>query len=706
MVTEDIGLTEKDSLPIKETITDFSDPTLYINRELSWIDFNKRVLEQAFDDRKPILDRLRMLAISAGNLDEFYMIRVSGLQEQIAADINARAPDGLSPRTQLAAVNEACKPLHQRISYCFSEILCPLMQKHGFGVHSYEELDDNEKAFLRTHFREHFFPVLTPLAVDRAHPFPYISNQSLNLAVQTTDPKNNRELFARVKVPTMLPRFVQLPNKEETVPIEQVISANLDLLFPGMEVIDSHPFHILRDADLDISEEETEDLRLEIENHLRKRRFRSVIALCVNPSMPQHMRDLLIRELDLARSDLIEVDGLLRPADLNKLLRVDKPELDLPPWSPRTHPLLLAATRNEEDIFSLLRKQDIFVHHPYDSFSTSVEEFILSAVDDENVLAIKQTLYRTTENSRIMQGLIRAAEAGKQVVVVIEIKARFDEERNLEWARRLEAVGAHVVYGLMGLKTHSKAVLVVRKEKDGIRRYVHLGTGNYNATTARLYEDMGMLSSRPELGADLSDLFNLLTGYSRQRYFRKIHVAPYGLRDALEERIIREIEHVQAGRDALIRVKLNSVTDATLIRCLYRASCAGVKIQMIVRGICCLRPGIPNVSENITVRSIVGRFLEHSRVVHFHNDGADEYLIGSADWMSRNLDRRVETYVPIEDPNLVRKIDQMLHLYWTDNSQAWTLQPDGTWTKPEQHSDDEGAISSHKLFMQKTNLNI
>ncbi|MBX7161476.1 MAG: polyphosphate kinase 1 [Acidimicrobiia bacterium] len=676
-------------------------PENFINREMSWLEFNERVLAEAFDARNPLLERVKFLAICANNLDEFYMVRVSGLQQQVDAGINTPSPDGLTPKDQLEAIDSRSRRMHADMARCWVEVLEPALGDAGLAVRDWDELDDAALDHLSAHFREQIFPVLTPLAVDPSHPFPYISNLSLNLAVVIRDPGEDAERFARVKVPRNVGRFVRVrPDSTETVPVEQVCAAHLGMLFPGMDILECHPFRVTRDSDLDLEDEDAEDLLHEIETGLRSRRFRSVVRIEIAPSMPERIRDLLRRELEVDAREMIEVAGILGPADMFDLATAEQPELSLRKWSPRTPPVLDGGDE-DVDFFKLLGERDVLVHHPYESFSASVEEFIHQAVEDPDVLAIKQTLYRTTENSKIMASLIRAAESGKQVVVVVEIKARFDEERNIQWARRLEASGAHVAYGLVGLKTHSKAVLVVRQERDGIRRYVHLGTGNYNASTAGLYEDLGLFSTRPEYGADLTDLFNFLTGYSRQREFRTLLVAPYSLRRGLMERIERERDAALSGAQGRIRIKVNSVVDPELIAALYQASQAGVEIDLIVRGICCLRPGVPGVSDRIRVRSILGRFLEHSRIYHFHNGGDDEYWLGSADMMQRNLDRRVETLFPILDPALREEMSTLLDLNLADNRQAWTLHADGTWTRVAAPADADDEVSLHLSLMDR-----
>jgi polyphosphate kinase len=686
-----------DAAPAPAVAWDLSDSRLLTNRELSWLGFNERVLAEAFDERNPLLERVRFVAITANNLDEFLMVRVSSVRQKLRAGVATRTPDGMNAQEELSAISEIHRLMRAELARA-AERLLACLREEGLGVVGWSELDASTQAQLSARFLHTILPVLTPLAVDPAHPFPFLSNLSLNLAVELRDPESARLRLARVKVPThLLSRFVPLPDGKEAVPLEQLVAAHLDRLFPGMEIVGSHAFRVVREADLELEEEQMEDLVEEIEDALLQRRFRAVVSLVVSHDMPAHLRELLSTELDV--DELIEEPGLLGLAELTDLPalkdRAVRPDLRFANWIPHTPPALCAPA----DLFSVLRGSDQLVHLPYDSFADSVEALIGAAVDDPAVLAIKQTLYRTTENSSILANLVRAAEAGKQVVVVVELRARFDEQRNLEWARRLEDAGAHVVYGVLGLKTHAKTVLVVRQEGDAIRRYCHVGTGNYNATTARLYEDLGLLSCRPELGEDVSALFNFMTGYSRQREFRLLCAAPYGLRDALLRRIGREIAHARAGKLARIVMKMNSLVDPLMIRALYQASQAGVEIDLIVRGICCLKPGVPGVSDHIRVRSLIGRFLEHSRIFHFHNDGRPEYLIGSADLMPRNLDRRVEATVPVLDLELQARLQHILDLCLADRRQAWELRGD-RWTRllPEGESDQPGI---HERLMQE-----
>jgi polyphosphate kinase len=650
-----------------------------LNRELSWLDFNARVLALAEDSERPLLERAKFLAIFATNLDEFVQVRVSGLQEQVTAGIRSKTPDGMDPLQQLRAISTRIDDLVTRQAEVFTKEIAPALEDVGIAFSKWDELDDDDREYLVEVFDASVFPVLTPLAVDPAHPFPYISNLSLNLAVVVRDPETGEQRFARVKVPPLLPRFVVMPDGERFVPLEQVIAAHLDGLFPGMEILTNHPFRVTRDADFELEDEDA-DLLEAIESVLTlRKRSGHVVRLEVDTSMSEEVLELLCRELELSEQHVNIVDAPLDLSGLWALYALDRPELKDQPWQPQTQPVL-TRTDPPPDLFRVLQAGDVLVHHPYDSFATSVEAFVDQASRDRSVLAIKQTLYRTAgPEGAIVASLVRAADAGKQVVALVELKARFDEQSNLERARELEEAGVHVVYGLVGLKTHTKILLVVRQEHDGIRRYCHIGTGNYNPVTANLYEDLGLLTADPDLGADLTELFNYLTGYSRQGRYRKLLVAPVSLRPG----IVRRIEQETAkGADGRIVLKMNSLVDPGIIEALYAASNAGVSIDLIVRGICCLRPGVEGMSENIQVRSIVGRFLEHSRIYRF---GADpdtaEYLIGSADLMPRNLDRRVEAVTPVVSPPLRARLAEILSTNLADDVLAWSLEADGTWEK-------------------------
>ncbi|MDQ1433006.1 MAG: polyphosphate kinase [Actinomycetota bacterium] len=672
-----------------------SDPAeRFLNRELSWLEFNARVLALAEDPQLPLLERAKFLAIFSQNLDEFFEVRVSGLMEQLAAGLRTTTPDGLDLVDQLRAIRSRVAELVARSAAVFANEVTPALEAAGIRFADWDDLSDDDRSHLEGLFAELIFPVLTPLAVDPAHPFPYISNLSLNLAVTVRDPSSGDERFARVKVPPLLPRFVALPDGERFVLLEQVIAAKLGALFPGMEVLAHHPFRVTRDADFEL-EDEAEDLLEAIESVLRRRsKFGRVVRLEVDTKMTNEVLELLCRELELADEDVNVIDGPLDLGGLWSLYELDRPELKDDPWVPQTQ-VMLQGTDPAPDFFRLLRSTDVLVHHPYDSFATSVEQFVEQAAADPHVLAIKQTIYRTAgAESALVGSLVKAAEQGKQVVALVELKARFDEQANIARARVLEEAGVHVVYGLVGLKTHAKVLLVVRQESDGIRRYCHVGTGNYNPRTAHLYEDLGLLSADPDLGADLTDLFNHLTGYSHQGTYRKLLVAPSHLRRELAERI----EHQAGlGTEGRIILKMNSLVDPAIIDMLYDASQRGVQIDLVVRGICCLRPQVPGLSENIRVRSILGRFLEHSRVYRF---GADpetaEYLIGSADLMPRNLDHRVEALVPVTDPRLRARLAQMLELNLGDDTLAWELLADGTWHKIP----TVAGISTHRALQE------
>jgi polyphosphate kinase len=652
-----------------------------INRELSWLDFNARVLQLAEDARIPLLERLKFLAIFSSNMDEFFQVRIAALKDQVAGDVLKRSPDGRTPRQQLAEMNDRVAELVSLQEHLFLDVLAPALADHDIELSSWDHLDDDDRLWLADVFERRIFPVLTPLAVDPGHPFPYISNLSLNLAVVVTDPATGERRFARVKVPSLLPRFVVLPDGRQFVPLEQVIAAFLDQLFPGMEVSEHHPFRVTRNADLTLAEEEADDLLEALEIELRRRRFGRAVRLEIDENMTDEIRDLLIEELDLHPNDVSVHRG---PVDLTGLWAVhavDRPELKDEPWPPLTPPVLEAAAIEQKSIFSVIREHDVLLHHPYESFATSVEEFVRQAADDPLVLTIKMTLYRTSGDSPIVAHLIRAAEHGKQVAVLVEVKARFDEQRNIAWAKALERSGVHVVYGLVGLKTHCKTVLVVRDEEAGIRRYCHLGTGNYNSTTAGLYEDLGILTCDPEIGSDLTQLFNHLTGYSREVRYQRLLVAPRWLRHAAFDLIADE---ANMGANGRIIMKMNSLSDPEMIEALYSASQAGVEIDLVVRGICCLRPGVPGLSETIRVRSIVGRYLEHSRIWWFGNgngEGRSAVFIGSADLMPRNLDSRVEVVLPITAAAHQRRIRDLLDLALADDASSWTLGPDGKWQR-------------------------
>jgi polyphosphate kinase len=655
-------------------------PARFSNRELSWLEFGARLLDLAEDRHVPLLERVKFLAIFSEGLDEFFQVRVAGLKDQVDAGLRTRSADGLRPSEALRAIGERVTELVDRQSRVFVDSIVPALADEGVRVADFSSLDEPDRDHLMEVFRHQIFPVLTPLSVDPGHPFPYISNLSLNLIVRVGDPVSGVERVARVKVPPLLPRFVAMPDGERFVALEQIIAAQLGTLFPDMVIGEHYAFRVTRNADLVLEEDEADDLLAAVEMELRRRRFGRAVRLEVAADMSQDLRDMLVHELDLGFDDLYEIAAPLDLGGLWGVHALDRPDLHEEAWAPMTPPRLANAGNEPADLFAVLRERDVLVHHPYDSFTTSVEAFIAQAAADPDVLAIKQTLYRTSGDSPIAASLIEAAEAGKQVAAVVELKARFDEQANISWARALEEAGVHVVYGLVGLKTHSKAALVVRREEDGIRRYCHLGTGNYNPRTARQYEDLGLLSGDPELGADVGDLFNFLTGYSRYARYRKLVVAPMALRQRIIELIEQE---AKAGPAGCIAIKVNGLTDPEVIDSLYRASIAGVPIDLVVRGVCCLRPGVPGLSETIRVRSIVGRFLEHSRIYRFGGTGIrpPSLLIGSADLMERNLDRRIEVLTPVTDPELQARLLEVLDLNLADDTNAWALGPEGTWER-------------------------
>jgi len=670
----------------------------YLNRELSWLEFNARVLHEARDARNPLLERVRFLTIFASNLDEFFQVRIAGLREQVESGSVHRSRDGRTADEQLSAARERVLELVAEHSAIFVDVRRALAAD-GVELVEYAAIPEHHEA-LRQRFLDEIFPVLTPLAVDPGHPFPYISTLSLSIAVGLVDPDNGEQSFARVKVPQILPRLLEV-GPERFVLIDQVIEANLDALFLGMEIVEHHLFRVTRNADLAIEEDEADDLLLAIEEELRRRRFGEAVRLEVERSMPAHTRTLLQRGLGLAEADCYEISGMLDMTGLGQIADHARPDLQRPPWTPVTPPRLLPPDEDvPADTFAAIRAGDILVHHPYESFAASVERFITQAADDPDVLSIKQTLYRTSGDSPIVQSLIRAAERGKQVVVLVEIKARFDEEANIVWARKLERAGAHVVYGLVGLKTHSKTALVVRREGSGLRRYVHIGTGNYNPKTARLYVDLGLLTARPEIGADVTDLFNVLTGLSRQRTFRRLLVAPHSLRSRFLQLVEREIGHARNGHDARIVLKLNAIVDGPSIDALYEASQAGVKVDLIIRAACSLQPGLPGISENVRVRSIIGQFLEHSRIWSFDNGGDREWYIGSADLMDRNLDRRVEAIVPVEDPEARSRLATIIDIMLADDRRSWQLQPDTSWVRTEIVEGREGTVDTFETLKE------
>ncbi|ORB13833.1 RNA degradosome polyphosphate kinase [Mycobacterium noviomagense] len=675
----------------------------YLNRELSWLDFNARVLALADDASLPLLERAKFLAIFASNLDEFYMVRVAGLKRRDEMGLSVRSADGLTPREQLRRIGEQTQHIATRHARVFMDSVRPALAEEGIHIVTWADLDDSERDQLSAYFHEQVFPVLTPLAVDPAHPFPFVSGLSLNLAVTVKRPEDGGHHFARVKVPNNVDRFVELARRTDAdgkpivrfLPMEELIAAFLPVLFPGLEIVEHHVFRITRNADFEVEEDRDEDLLQALERELARRRFGSPVRLEVSDDMTENMLELLLRELDVHPGDVIEVPGLLDLSSLWQVYEVDRPDLKDPPFVPATPPAF-AERETPKSIFATLREGDVLVHHPYDSFSTSVQRFIEQAAADPNVLAIKQTLYRTSGDSPIVHALIEAAEAGKQVVALVEIKARFDEQANIRWARTLEQAGVHVVYGLVGLKTHCKTALVVRREGSAIRRYCHVGTGNYNSKTARLYEDVGLLTASPDIGADLTDLFNSLTGYSRKESYRNLLVAPYGIRTGIIERVEREVAAHRETGNGRIRLKLNALVDEQVIDALYRASQAGVRVEVVVRGICALRPGAEGYSENIVARSILGRFLEHSRIFHFR--AIDEFWIGSADMMHRNLDRRVEVLAQVKDPRLTAELDELFESALDPATRCWELGSDGQWIASPQ---DGRTVRDHQVSLME-----
>lgn len=669
----------------------------FINRELSWLEFNRRVLQEALDKNNPLLERVKFLSIFSSNLDEFFMIRVSGLRGQLQAGVVSKPPDGMSPGEQLAAIYDTLRPMLDQVATCWTEELLPELSEAGIRILTYDQLKNKQRKLMRRHFEAEIFPALTPLAFDPSHPFPHISNLSFNLAVVIEPEGDQEHRFARVKVPQIFPRLLRIPTEEKAgrydrlqieeenttfVWLEEVIAANLDLLFPGLKVIDAFPFRVTRDADFEIEEDEAGDLLSTMEEVVGQRHFGFAVRLEVDHKVPDGILKMLIRNLGLADYEAVRVDDPIGMADVMQLTKLDRPELKDPPFLPFT-----ARVFQEGKLFDTLKRTDLLLYHPYDSFQPVVD-FISQAARDPQVIAIKQTLYRVGPDSPIVKELMEARENGKQVAVLVELKARFDETNNIVWARALENAGVHVVYGVLGLKTHAKMSLVVRREPDGIRRYTHLGTGNYNPVTARLYTDLGYMTANPDIASDVSDLFNALTGFSRKEHYERLLVAPARMRQELLRRIDREIQlHEKQGGGRIV-FKVNSLVDKACILALYRASQAGVQVDLQIRGICCLRPGIPGMSENIRVTSIVGRFLEHSRIFYFHNGGNEELYIGSADLMPRNLDGRVEVLVPIEDPTIRTALrDEILFVHLDDTRCAQQLDAEGIY-HPLRRGDD------------------
>ena len=676
----------------------------YLDRELSWLAFNQRVLEMAEDPNLFLLERVHYLAIFASNLDEFFMVRVAGLKRRIATGLGVTSSSGLSPQEVLSEISREGHRLQERHAKVFIDDVKPRLKEAGIRIVRWSALEETEKSALHDYFQKQIFPVLTPLAVDPAHPFPYISGLSLNLAVVVQNNETGKEHFARVKVPPLLPRFVRIPGNTGVanamfVPLEDVIGEFLGFLFPGMTVLQHHTFRVTRNEDLEVDEDEGENLLVALEKELLRRRFGPPVRLEVANDINPEVLELLIRELDISDEDVYSLPSPLDLTGLFEISAIKRPDLHFPPHHVITNRFLQPVEDKDVSIFSAMRQRDILLHHPYESFSTSVQAFLEQAAADPKVLAIKQTLYRTSGDSPIVDALIAAAEAGKQVLALVEIKARFDEQNNIAWARKLEQAGVHVVYGIVGLKTHCKLSLVIRQEGTQLRRYCHVGTGNYNPKTARYYEDFGLLTARESVGEDLTKLFNQLSGYAPEATFKSLLVAPNGVREGLVERINREIAFKAEGKDARIRIKVNSLVDEQIIDALYKASAAGVQVDILVRGMCALRPGIPGVSENIQVRSILGRYLEHSRIFSFTGGGDPAVFIGSADMMHRNLDRRVEALVRLSQPDHIREVNGVFDLAMDDKSQSWHLANDGKWVRHQYNEDGKYLVDVQDKIM-------
>ncbi|MEY4423246.1 MAG: hypothetical protein RLZZ258_349 [Actinomycetota bacterium] len=682
------------------------DADRYLDRELSWLAFNQRVLELAEDPNLYLLERVNFLAIFASNLDEFFMVRVAGLKRRIATGLAVTSSSGLSPQDVLSKISAEAHRLQERHAGLFIDVIKPAMKDQGIRIVRWSALETEEKSALHEYFQNQIFPVLTPLAVDPAHPFPYISGLSLNLAVVVRNIETGKEHFARVKVPPLLPRFVRIPGNKGVadarfVPLEDVIGEFLGQLFPGMEVLQQHTFRVTRNEDLEVDEDEGENLLLALEKELLRRRFGPPVRLEVANDINPQVLELLIRELDISDEDVYHLPSPLDLTGLFEIASLKRPELHYPQHHVITNRFLQPVEDKDVSIFSVLRQRDVLLHHPYESFSTSVQAFVEQAAADPKVLAIKQTLYRTSGDSPIVDALIAAAEAGKQVLALVEIKARFDEQNNIAWARKLEQAGVHVVYGIVGLKTHCKLALVIRQEGNQLKRYCHVGTGNYNPKTARYYEDYGLLTSRDAVGEDLTKLFNQLSGYAPEAEFKSLLVSPNGVREGLVERIESEVAFHAAGKDARIRIKVNSLVDEQIIDSLYRASCAGVKIEIVVRGMCALKPGVTGLSENIKVRSVLGRYLEHSRIFAFNGGGDPAVFIGSADMMHRNLDRRVEALVRISQPDHIRELNAFFDLCMDERSSSWHLASDGTWARHQVSAEGTALIDVQDQVMSE-----
>ena len=687
---------------------DLDDPALYLNRELSELAFQRRVLHEAVDDRNPLLERVKFLAIFTQNMDEFFMKRVGGLKQQMDAGVTELTPDGRTPEEQWREILDTAHELFESQNDCYHEDIKPALDEAGIHVRDHADLASDAQAELRDYFESSVLPTLTPLTFDPAHPFPFISNLSLSLAVVTRDDEDADLKFSRVKIPRNRPRFVRVDGDETTtdgevvyVPLEQVVESNLDLLFPNVEVVDTSLFRVTRNAEVRRNEEVAEGLIEVIEDVLRQRRFATVVRLEVASDMPPEARELLVEQLDVDDREVFELDGHLDYRDFFDLMSLERPELKLDPWTPQVHPRFADIEPDDSaDLFSEIRRDDVLVHHPYHSFDDTVHRFLDAAANDPDVLAIKAAIYRTASDSQVIESLIDAAKNGKQVAVMVELKARFDEENNLRWVKRLEEEGIHVAYGTIGLKTHSKTALVVREEDDGVQLYSHIATGNYHSETAKTYADLGLLTTDRDIGQDLVKLFNFFTGHSLHEQYRKLLVAPENMREEFVRLIRREAEHAREGKEARIVAKMNSLEDPDMVRELYEASMAGVDIDLVVRGICRLRPGLEGVSENVDVYSVVGRFLEHSRIFRFHNGGDPDYYIGSADWMTRNLDRRVEAVAPVEDPDIRSELDTVLDIMLTDNRKRWEMDAEGNYEQLRP-ADGEAVRNTHQRLMHR-----
>jgi polyphosphate kinase len=688
------------------TDVDLDDPALYLNRELSELEFQRRVLNEALDDRNPLLERLRFLSIFTRNMDEFFMKRIGGLKQQMDAGVTDRTPDGRTPREQWVEAHETARPMFDKQTECYQEMIRPALADAGIDIVGYDDLRDDEQAAMREYFETSVLPTLTPLSFDPAHPFPFISNRSLSLAVLTEKPGAEEPTFTRVKIPQNLPRLAELEAESRYVLIEDVIEANLDLLFPSVDVVDTSLFRLTRNAEVRRDEEVAEDLIDMIEEVIEQRRFATVVRLEVEEGMPQRALDTLKTQLDLDDREVYEHDGPLDFREFMDLTDLDRPELKLAPWTPQPHPRLktgetpLGQEPDTQSVFSHIQDDDILLHHPYHSFSDTVQRFLDEAAHDPDVLAIKAAIYRTASDSEVIQSLIEAADNGKQVAVMVELKARFDEQNNLQWVRRLEENGIHVAYGTVGLKTHTKTALVVREEDDGVQLYSHVGTGNYHSETAKGYVDLGLLTADHDIGHDLVKVFNFFTGPALDDDFRKLLIAPVTMREKFTSFIRREAHHAHEGRPARIVVKVNGLEDPDIVEELYRASMAGVDVDLVVRDICRLRPGLEGISENVTVRSVVGRFLEHSRIYYFENGGDPEYYVGSADWMTRNLDKRVEAVTPVEDSEIREQLRFNLALLLADNRKSWVMNADGSYE--QRRPGDDRVVNTQEVLMSET----